>query len=266
MATIITSLDIGFKKHFGITDVHWCNSGGQKHVYLITQHRHKRILKLYKDFNERDIREIEIYRKFESTPHIPKLIDVCKYEKDTVSFENYIDGDCLNNICSKYLGQDTEVAKLLTNICNVMNPLWDSKEQIVHRDIKPSNIIIKPNGHPSVIDFGIAKDVLASEVTLSSFQPNSWQFAAPEQYDNLKNQIQYRTDFFSIGALGYFLYYGKLPFGASRQIIESNFKNPSYKITLNQDSKLNSFFQDTLSVSIPERPRLTKDMEKLLSI
>jgi serine/threonine protein kinase len=267
MATSIISLHDDFKKHFGITDIHWSkDSGGQKYVHCITRNKEQCILKIYRNFNSRDIREIEIYKKFHSIPDIPKIKEVATYEKDTVSFEELIEGKCLEEIMMSYKGNEKMIAELLTGICQVMIPLWESKEQIVHRDIKPSNLIIRPNGKPVVIDFGIAKDSLASTVTSTSFQPNSWPFAAPEQYESRKDDIQYRTDFFSIAALGYYLYYGNLPYGMNQAEIATNFKDKSFIVKHHSPCKLNPFFKDALGISIAERPRTSEEMLKLLSV
>lgn len=267
MPTSVTTLDDAFKKHFGITQVHWSkDSGGQKNVHLITRHGHQCILKIYKNFNERDVREIEIYRKFATVPDIPKLIGIGKYDKDTVSFEEHIVDDCLEDILDRYKANDEKVAKLLTGICTIMTPLWQSKEQIVHRDFKPSNLIIKPDGSPVVIDFGIAKDILASTVTSTGFQPNTWSFASPEQYEHRKDDIQYRTDFFSIAAVGYYLIHGKYAFGNSPSEVARNFKDKSYIIPFSPGCRLIPFFNESLSIAISERPRDANAMIKLLTI
>lgn len=267
MPTSVTTLDGDFKKHFGITDVHWSKDrGGQKNVHYITRNGKQCILKIYKNFNARDVREIEIYKKFAAVPDIPKLIGIEKYDKDTVSFEEYIAGDCLEDIVDKYKSNDGEVSRLLLGICKIMIPLWESKEQIVHRDFKPSNLIIKPDGNPVVIDFGIAKDVLATTVTSTGFQPNTWSFASPEQYEHRKDDIQYRTDFFSIAAVGYFLIYGKYAFGNSPAEVTKNFKDKTYKIPYDTACKLIPFFNESLSIAISERPRDANAMIKLLTL
>lgn len=267
MPTSVTTLDENFKKHFGISEVHWSkDSGGQKYVYYVTRNGDKCILKIYKNFNARDVREIDIYKKFEAVPDIPKLIEVAKYEKDTVSFEKFIEGDCLVDIVHKYKSNDDLISKLLQGICSVMIPLWESKEQIVHRDFKPSNLIIKPNGNPVVIDFGIAKDALATSVTSTGFQPNTWSFAAPEQYEHNKDDIQYRTDFFSIAAVGYFLHNGSYAFGGSPDQVAKNFKDKSFKVSHATGCKLIPFFNEALSIAISERPRNADAMIKLLTL
>src|SRR5689334_10737392 len=110
MSTTVTTLHEDFKKHFGISEVHWSkDSSAQKFVHSVTRNGNKCILKIYKNFNERDVREIEIYKKFENVPDIPKLIEIAKYGKDTISFEKLIEGNCLEDVVGNYIANDALV-------------------------------------------------------------------------------------------------------------------------------------------------------------
>lgn len=69
---------------------------------------------------------------------------------------------------------------------------------IAHRDIKPSNILMSPEGHPTICDFGISKirDFLTPGVTLAHFA--SAPFAPPELDDG---SYSYSRDVFGYAAL-----------------------------------------------------------------
>ncbi|MDD2513025.1 MAG: hypothetical protein PHS71_07235 [Proteiniphilum sp.] len=54
-----------------------------------------------------------------------------------------------------------------------------SYEQV---NLWPNNIIIQENGHPIVLDFGIARDLDDETITPTGFQPFTWNFGSPEQY------------------------------------------------------------------------------------
>lgn len=83
--------------------------------------------------------------------------------------------------------------------------------RLVHRDIKPENLLLGPEGRVRVTDFGLAlalpKGRLFGGATSRSGTP---QFAAPEQL--LGGQVDFRTDVYSLGAVGYFLLLGRPPF------------------------------------------------------
>jgi len=83
--------------------------------------------------------------------------------------------------------------------------------RLVHRDIKPENMLVGPEGRVRVTDFGLALALPRGRIfggaTSRSGTP---QFAAPEQL--LGGQVDFRTDIYSLGAVGYFLLLGRPPF------------------------------------------------------
>lgn len=81
-----------------------------------------------------------------------------------------------------------------------MRLLWN--KNIVHRDIKPQNLIIT-NGSICVLDLGIARVIDQTSLTCSyaPFGPCTPNYASPEQLENRKSDIDYRTDQFSLGII-----------------------------------------------------------------
>lgn len=74
---------------------------------------------------------------------------------------------------------------------------------LVHRDIKPENVMYKTldGDQPVVVDFGLVRDLAASSITQTWFAqgPGTPLFAAPEQLNNRKELIDWRTDQFAVG-------------------------------------------------------------------
>lgn len=88
------------------------------------------------------------------------------------------------------------------------------QKHIVHRDIKPENIIISPDSKVYFLDFGIARILGVPSLTKTEAiaGPHTPGYAAPEQFNNLKNDIDSRADLFSIGVVTYECLSGANPF------------------------------------------------------
>ncbi len=88
------------------------------------------------------------------------------------------------------------------------------EKNIVHRDIKPENIIISPENKVYFLDFGIARVLGVPSLTKTEalIGPHTPGYAAPEQFNNLKSDIDSRADLFSMGVVTYECLSGRNPF------------------------------------------------------
>ncbi|AIA01761.1 pkaG [Streptomyces noursei] len=82
--------------------------------------------------------------------------------------------------------------------------------QLVHRDLKPSNVLLATDG-PRVIDFGIARVVEGSSLTMTGFALGSPGFMSPEQVNG--EEIGPASDVFSLGSVLTYAATGGNPFG-----------------------------------------------------
>ncbi len=81
---------------------------------------------------------------------------------------------------------------------------------IIHRDIKPANVMISHSGEVKLMDFGIARDHLQSDLTETGTGVGTPSYMSPEQI--LGDKLDFRSDVFSLGIVLYQCITGKKPF------------------------------------------------------
>ncbi len=84
---------------------------------------------------------------------------------------------------------------------------------VIHRDVTPANIIVTPDDHPVLIDFGLATR-LATERSAPRIRHlhGTLSFLSPEQTGRTNRGVDYRTDLYSLGATLFALLAGRPPF------------------------------------------------------
>ncbi|MDY6807116.1 MAG: diguanylate cyclase, partial [Cyanobacteriota bacterium] len=122
-------------------------------------------------------------------------------------------GICLYKYWQEKESSLTEFLAIAIQLSEALHYL--TLERIVHKDIKPSNILIHPETRKvKLIDFSISTLLPKEQQQLAN--PNVLEgtlaYISPEQTGRMNRGIDYRTDFYSLGATFFELLTGQLPF------------------------------------------------------
>jgi len=87
--------------------------------------------------------------------------------------------------------------------------------QIIHKDISPCNVLInRTDGVVKLIDFGFATKLLRETPSVSTpgVMQGTLRYISPEQTGRMNRAVDYRSDFYALGAVLYELFTGRPPF------------------------------------------------------
>ena len=146
-------------------------------------------------------------------PNIATLYDGGVAEDGAPYFTmEFVEGEPVDRWCDARRLDVRARIGLVLRICDAVQHAH--RNLIVHRDIKPSNILVTAEGEPKLLDFGIAKPLVADPVdgehTGANAQPMTREYAAPEQV--LGEPVTIATDEYSLGVLLYQLLSGHRPY------------------------------------------------------
>ena len=152
-------------------------------------------------------------------PHIARVYDAGLAPSGRPYFVmEYVRGIPITAHCDKYQLTIEERLRLFLHVCEAIQHAH--QKGIIHRDLKPSNILIVIQDKemiPKVIDFGVARAISQplTERTLYTEQGQligTPEYMSPEQADLSNQDIDTRTDIYSLGVVLYELLAGILPF------------------------------------------------------
>ena len=111
-----------------------------------------------------------------------------------------------------------ELCEILRIGMQVASGLSAAHQQgLVHRDIKPSNILMEQGVERALItDFGLARAADDASLTRTGFHPGTPQYMSPEQAAG--EQVDARSDLFSLGSVLYTMCTGRPPFRAETSL------------------------------------------------
>jgi serine/threonine protein kinase/Tol biopolymer transport system component/tetratricopeptide (TPR) repeat protein len=254
--------------------------GGMGAVYLATRADNefqKRVaIKLIRSGLEADFlvkrfrHERQILAHLEH-PNIARLLDGGTSDGMPYFVMELVEGEPLIQYCeSRSLPLKARLDIFLL-ACSAVH--YAHRRMIVHRDLKPGNILVKPDGAPKLLDFGIAKLLdpdtsdVALETTLAGFRIATPAYASPEQMRGEPATV--RSDVYALGIILFELITGHRPVatpGADPLAIQDTTTDDSTRLLTRQlRSVVHRAVQPDPSQRYDSVEALTADIQRALA-
>ncbi len=161
--------------------------------------------------------------------HHPNILEIFDYSGEDAEecyiVTEFVQGRTLTEVLQRAGRVPSEVATIIgLDLARALAVAH--RAGILHRDIKTDNVMLRNDGVIKLMDFGIARFLDEAQVTMTGALVGSPAFMSPEQAR--EEDLDGRTDLFSLGTVLFYLVTGHMPFSGSnpsvllKNIIEGN--------------------------------------------
>jgi serine/threonine-protein kinase len=141
-------------------------------------------------------------------PNICTVYEVDEEKDKAFISMAYVEGQSLKDRIKSGALDIKEAVDIAVQVAEGLNEAHE--KGIVHRDIKPANIMLTEKGKAKITDFGLAKLSWGADLTKTSTIMGTVAYMSPEQARG--EDVDHKTDIWSLGAMLYEMLTGKRPF------------------------------------------------------
>lgn len=222
------------------------------------------------DNRERFVREARATARL-NHPGIVHVYDIFKDGESLCIVMEYVDGRTLDTMVMEGALEPNKVLKLGYEIATGLAEAH--AKGIIHRDLKVENIIINEDGHAKILDFGLAKPILSNELdpnlTSKGQLVGTSRAMSPEYVSG--EEIDQRSDLFSLGVLLYETSTGHSPFKAQNTLatlkqVMVHIQTPAVEMNPEVPLELSQLIDDLLAKDPDERLQTAQEVADELGL
>jgi serine/threonine-protein kinase len=211
------------------------------------------------DIKERFMREAQAAAAVDH-PNICTVYEFDEAEEKTFISMAYIEGQSLKK---KIESGPLELDEAIRIALQVSEGLQEAhKKGVIHRDIKSANIMVTEKGQAKIMDFGLARVSGTTLLTKEGSTMGTIAYMSPEQARG--EEVDHRTDIWSLGVVLYEMFSGQLPFkGEHEQSVVYSIRKDKPKPLTDLKADIPTSIEQVVRI-VPEEIKVRLRKAKLL--
>jgi serine/threonine-protein kinase len=205
-------------------------------------------------------------------PNLPKVSDFFSEEDCDYLVMDFVPGEDLKTLMDEarrrntFLKQ-TDVLLWADQLADALDYLHSQPQPVIHRDIKPSNLKLTPSGLLKLVDFGLVKQMVPDEMTITVIQGRGTALYTPlEQYGGDSGHTDPRTDIYAFGATIYHLLTNQPPVEAKRRFLQPKSLSNPREINPDIDPQIEDAILWAMSLHPDQRPQSIAEFRAALKV
>ena len=181
---------------------------------------------------------------------------------------DFVPGDDLKELMDQARRQGhflplADVIEWARQLLSALSYLHRQDPPVIHRDIKPSNLKLTPDGLLKLVDFGLVKQMVPDEVTVTVIQGRGTALYTPlEQYGGDTGHTDPRTDLYAFGATFYHLVTNQPPTEAKQRFLRPAALDPPSEINPSIPVGLEEIILWSMALHPDDRPQSVAELQQ----
>ena len=203
-------------------------------------------------------------------PTLPKVSDFFSEGDFDYLVMDFIPGDDLKSLMVRERGKGRylplkDILAWADQLADALTYLHGQDPPVIHRDIKPSNLKLTAQGLLKLVDFGLVKQLLPDEMTITVIQGRGTALYTPlEQYGGDTGHTDVRSDIYSFGATLYHLMTNTAPVEAKQRFLRPDSLIPPRELNSGIPSEIETAILWAMALHPDSRPACVDDLRQTL--